>query len=80
MRLEGVARRTNFYSIRNFKLTYDRHKGAYGMRVRDFPETYDSGETPMNYRNDPDAWRKFGPTKLNMKLILLGLVASYYLI
>ena len=80
MRLEAVAKRTNFYSIRNFNLTYDRHKGAYDFRVRDFPDSYQSRSSPMDYRNDPDAWIKFVPTRLNLKLILLGLVASYYLI
>ena len=54
LRLEEVSKRTNFYSIRNFKLSYNRHKDAYGYRVQNFPDSYKDRQSIMDYRNDPD--------------------------
>lgn len=72
LRLEDLAKRTNFYSIRNDKLTYNRHQGLYGFRVRNFPESYTSQENHLDCLKDPDYINKVRKRRLNLKLILIG--------
>ncbi len=80
LRLDVVDRRTNFYSIRNFKVSYDRHKDAYGKRVTNFPTSYATSDSALEWANDPDAMTKFRQRRLNLKLILLGSFLTYHLI
>lgn len=58
LRLEELAKRTNFQTIYTDKLRYDRHKEAYGHRVRDFPESYSLSESHYEYILDPDFKKK----------------------
>ena len=59
IRLEDVAKRTNFETMYTCKLNYDRHKDAYTYRVRDFPDSYDVDESAYNWAMDPDKMKKF---------------------
>ena len=38
--LEKVAKDLNFVNCTDFTISFDRHKGLYGDRVRDFPNEY----------------------------------------
>ena len=78
LRLEDLTKRTNFHNAQNFKVTYNRHEGAYGLRVRDFADSHDVKDSIMEWRNDPDAYSKFRPTRVNLKLICVGLFFTYH--
>ena len=51
-------------------MTYDRHKGMYGDRVRDFPAQYEASASVMEYKNDPYARDKFKIQRVNLKAYL----------
>ena len=40
--------------MNTFRLTYDRHKGKYGYKEKDFPKDYAITDTPLDYACDPD--------------------------
>lgn len=52
----------------NFNLTYDRHRGRYGFKTSDFPDSYDPHESALVYTNDPDWTVKLRLKRLNLKL------------
>lgn len=52
-RLEKLSKTVNFQNCEQFTISYDRHKGLYGFRVRDFPEQYEFKASLMDWRHDP---------------------------
>ena len=80
LRLEAIDKRNNFYSIRNFKLSYNRHENAYNFRVKDFPEEYHHKDSFMLWGRDPDLIEKFTPSRINLKLWIIGSFVMYHLI
>ena len=77
IRLEDLAKRTNFESMYTNKLSYDRHKNAYTHRVKDFPESYDIDESFLNWGKDPDKIKKFRAKRLNLKAWIIGSFLLY---
>jgi len=53
--------------MKSFSLTYDRHKDKYGFRHSNFKESYNIGESPMEWAKDPDWSVKFVPQRINLK-------------
>jgi hypothetical protein len=60
-------------------VSYDRHKDAYESRVKNFPESYSIKDSPLIYTKDPDGLKKFRVRRLNLKLILVGGLFTYWL-
>ena len=54
LRLEDVSKRTSFNNVHTDKLRYDRHKGAYGLRITNFPDSYHIRDSALEWRMDPD--------------------------
>ncbi|CDW82757.1 UNKNOWN [Stylonychia lemnae] len=70
--IDKLAKLTSFKNIYDFTITYNRHKNKYGMRLKDFPESYGIYDSSMNYRYDPDYYYKFRPQRLRVRYLIAG--------
>ena len=57
--LKVLESKASLESMKTFTLTYDRHKGKYSFREKDFPASYKLDASPLEYVNDPDWSVKF---------------------
>jgi hypothetical protein len=62
-----LAYKTKFSNMNTFLITYDRHKGMYGERYSDFPDSYDCYQSSLDYKNDPDWTVKMRLKRLELK-------------
>ena len=69
-KLEGL---TNFNNLDNFAITYNRHKGLYGHKRSNFPESYSVWDSALVYVHDPAYSVKFRNRRLKLKRALLFL-------
>jgi hypothetical protein len=81
-RLEKLSRSVNFQNCEQFTISYDRHKGLYGYRVRDFPAEYDIKASFMDWKQDPYKRDKFKIGRINLKkcfaLLALAIAAEQF--
>lgn len=61
----------------NFTITENRHKGRYGFRTENFPDSYYVYESTLNYKNDPDWTVKMKPKRFRGKRLLFILICAY---
>lgn len=56
--------------MHTFTISYDRHKGRYSFKLKDFPETYNPNLPWYDFIRDPDWLDKFRYKRLNLKFWL----------
>ena len=66
--------------MKDFGLTYDRHRGLYGALVRNFPESYGPMATPGSWTNDPDYVVKVSVKRFRVRWWIVGGLLLYSLI
>lgn len=69
--------KVNPKNMYNFTITENRHKGRYGYRTSNFPDSYHPLESALNYKNDPDWTVKLAPVKFKGKRFLFILFSIY---
>lgn len=52
--LKQLEKKVTLESMKTFTVSYDRHKGKYSYREKDFPDSYKIGTSALEYSNDPD--------------------------
>ena len=77
--LENLQKKANLASMKTFTLTYDRHKGMYGQRLRNFPEEYPHGTSVLEFIGDPDWTVKLALRRFPVRKYLLGALILYLL-
>ena len=70
----------SFGNCEQFTISYDRHKGLYGYRVRNFPAEYEENASMLDWLNDPYARDKFKEKKVNLKGFFAFLVVAFLVV
>ena len=75
-----MAKKTSIKTMHTFNLTYDRHKGKYGIQRSNFPESYAYNESPLEFIADEDHMIKKQEQRVPVKVICFIIVCMYFMI
>ena len=69
--LESLGNKVSLHTMKNFSVTYNRHKGKYDYRSTNFPDSIVWWQSPLDYSKDPDWTNKLVIQRINFKKLIV---------